>query len=243
MEAYMIFGLIINFFVSFILFMAVRPLSARYALRSLISAAIGSALSALSLLPGFPFGGWWHAAVQLLICLTAFGISMQSLRETALFCLLRLALEGMGDSGPWGIVWSVALYGVYRFVFRSDREQYVPVEIRDDSKQVNCSALRDTGHRLWDPITGKRVLVVDAEVAECLTGLKRPQLSQPLQTMGTLPGLRLIPYRSVGGTGLLLAKQYSRVTIGTWQGDILVAFSPEILDRKGTYQALIGGTV
>lgn len=245
MEAYLILGLVINFLVSLILLMAVHTLSLRNVLRCVLASMLGSLFAAISLIPRFEFlqNGLWRTVSTLIMCATAFGISPQAVRQAAVFCLLRLALEGLDDGGAAGILWSVVLYVVYRFVFSGQKEQLVPVEICTESGTIRCSALRDTGHRLWDPITGKRVLVVDAEVAEALTGLTAMQFAKPLQTMGAIPGLRLIPYRSVGGTGLLLARQYSRVTIGDWQGESIVAFSPEVLDRKGTYQALTGGTV
>ena len=61
--------------------------------------------------------------------------------------------------------------------------------------------------------------------------------------MGTLPGLRLIPYKTVGGSGLLLGLWLQDVKIGSSQGSSLVAFSPEIFSAEGMYQALTGGNV
>ena len=102
-------------------------------------------------------------------------------------------------------------------------------------------ALRDTGNCLIDPITGGSVLVIGAQAAEKLTGLTAGQLKDPLRTMGQLPGLRLIPYKTIGNTGFLLALKIPEAKIGNRQGSTIVAFSPLILGTN--YQALTGGTV
>jgi hypothetical protein len=80
-------------------------------------------------------------------------------------------------------------------------------------------------------------------VARQLTGLTLTQLQKPAENIGSLPGLRLIPYRAVGqSSGLLLALRLPCV-IGTWKGNSLVAFAPEGLSPDGAYQALTGGIV
>ena len=87
------------------------------------------------------------------------------------------------------------------------------------------------------------VLVIDVDAAERLIGLSRHQLCCPVDTIGMLPGLRLIPYKSVGGSGFLLAMRLSDVKVGSWKGSGLVAFSPEVLSAEGSYQALTGGII
>ena len=103
-------------------------------------------------------------------------------------------------------------------------------------------ALRDTGNTLRDPITGGEVLVIGADAAGELTGLTQAQLRNPIDSLGTIPGLRLIPYHSIGNEGgFLLALKLQNVKIGSWKGSSLVAFAPEGLNLEGTYQALTGG--
>jgi len=106
---------------------------------------------------------------------------------------------------------------------------------------LHLTALRDTGNTLRDPITGKGILVVDAQTAAKLTGLEPAALCDPVSTISKFPGLRLIPYRTVGGTGFLLALQVRDAKIGNRQGSILVALSPNCLGNH--YQALTGGTL
>ena len=75
-------------------------------------------------------------------------------------------------------------------------------------------------------------------------GLTQEQLRHPLETLmqAPVPGLRLIPYRSVGSTGgFLLAKRFEEVTIGEKTQSALVAFAAEGLGRGEIHQALTGG--
>ena len=107
-------------------------------------------------------------------------------------------------------------------------------------------ALRDTGNNLRDPITGEQVLVAGADVAMELLGWTRDQIVHPVETMarGTIPGLRLIPYRAVGQSGSLLpALRFHGARVGGSTGDVLVAFAPEELGRGEAYRMLTGGVV
>ena len=80
-----------------------------------------------------------------------------------------------------------------------------------------------------------------ADVAQMLTGLTLTALQDPVGSIGTIPGLRLIPYQTVGNTGMMLAINISNAKIGNRRGNTLVAFSPQIFN--GHYQALTGGMV
>ena len=69
-------------------------------------------------------------------------------------------------------------------------------------------------------------------------------MKKPIESIGVIPGLRLVPYRTVGNdSGMLLALRIPKVKIGTWQGSSLVAFAPEGLQPGEEYQALIGGHI
>ena len=123
-------------------------------------------------------------------------------------------------------------------------KRYIPVELTYQGKNLQLTALRDTGNGLVDPVTGRQVLVVGADVAQELTGLTREQLHKPVESMGSIPGLRLIPYRSINcSSGFLLGMRFQDVKIGSWQGSSLVAFAPEWLHPEGAYQAVTGGLV
>ena len=213
-------------------------------LRILAGALLGALFAGLSMMPGFRFLGhiWWRLCALALSALLAFGFSRGTLPKLLLFSLLHLSLSGIAGSkkemasmllGAAGIGFACLAIGKGR--------DLIPVELTYGAQTVRLTALRDTGNSLRDPITGKPVLIVGADIAEKLTGLSPAALRDPVGTMGTLPGLRLIPYRTVGNTGFLLALRIPSVKIGNRQGSALVAFSPHILGSG--YQALTGGTV
>ena len=86
--------------------------------------------------------------------------------------------------------------------------------------------------------------MIAPEIASRLTGLTREQLRHPLETLGCqpMPGLRLVPYHSIGNGGsFLLAKRFEDVTIGGKKQSALVAFAAEGLGTGEIYQALTGG--
>ncbi len=163
-------------------------------------------------------------------------------RRTAVFVLLSLALGGVASGGVWSAVLAAAGLLVLCLTGRPGGGACVPVELTHRGQRVQIMALRDTGNTLRDPVTGRPVLVVGAQVAENLTGLSREQLQKPVESMGAIPGLRLIPYQTIGQRGaMMLGMKLQNVKIGSWEGSSLVAFAPEGLG--GRYQALTGGCV
>ena len=223
--------------------------------RAAVAALLGGVHAGACFLPGFGFlcNNLWRVVCLGLICWIAFGLSKSAMRRAAVYVLLTMALggitTGIGNGGAWSLVASAGLlflFCAFGFRDRPGSVTYVPVELRYGEKHLRLLALQDTGNTLRDPVTGRPVLVVDAQTANNLTGLSHQQLSCPLDAMKqlTLPGLRLVPYHSVGqDTGLLLALQLQDVTIGKWRGSSLVAFAPGGLSREGAYQALTGGAV
>jgi stage II sporulation protein GA (sporulation sigma-E factor processing peptidase) len=171
-----------------------------------------------------------------------------TVRRGAVFAVLRLALGGITlgiGGGAVSVLLAAALLGIlYLTGFRMALPMgpYVPVEITRGDKRLHLTALRDTGNTLRDPVTGNPVLVIGAQAAQMLTGLTREQLRSPVESVGAIPGLRLVPYRAVGREdGLMLALKFQDVRIGKWKGSHLVAFAPEGLGDNGSYDALTGG--
>ena len=182
-----------------------------------------------------------------LVCMVGFGMHRSSVRKGALYVLLRLALDGISvgvDRGGFWIMGAGAL-GLCLFCSIGFRggwgKRYVPVEMRHGDRLIRLTALYDTGHNLKDPVTGRSVMVVGPEVAEKIAGLTRDQLRTPTKTILSLPGSRLIPFKTISDSGgLLLALPVPDVKIGSWKGSCLVAFAPERLGN-GEFEALTGG--
>ena len=247
----MLFAVILRFTVDYLLLMTANMIAVGGSgpVRLLLGALLGGIHAAGSMLPRMWFlnSVLWRSVGVIVMCLTAFEFGRRFFPCSIAFCLLRLSVDGLvsGTGTVGDILWAAVLCGVCLYGFRSGMgRQLVPVELCHNGKTVKLQALRDTGNTLRDPVTGKPVLVVDSKVADELTGLTAGQLMHPVETMGSIPGLRLVPYRAVGQTGgMLLALQIRKSRIGKQKGSALVAFAPQVLDEKGNYQALIGGMV
>ena len=257
MRVYLDVVVVLNFLVDFLLLVGANRLSGfpAGAGRAAVAAGLGGIYGGACLLPGFRFLGssLWRLVSLGVMGGIAYGLRHSAIRRTVLFILLSMALGGIALGLGSGSFWALVLGGAgiwlmctLGFRGKAGEGQYVPVQIRAGGKTVSLTALRDTGNTLTDPVTGQSVLVVGAEAASRLTGLTKEQLSTPVETLaaGTVPGLRLIPYRAVGqSSGMLLAMRMEQVKIGAWQGSSLVAFAPEGLEAGGNYQALTGGAV
>lgn len=209
--------------------------------RFAVAAMLSGIFAGLSMVAGYPFLGRFSCqlGLYLLIGAIAFGFSKKTVQQTILFTLLRLSIGGVaGRENLMSMLLGAAGIG-FACLAIGRGHRFIPVELRYGGKTLRITALYDTGHSLRDPVTGKGVLVVDAEVSRCLTGLAPLALQDPLSSILTVPGLRLIPYQSVGNSGFLLAMQIPDAKIGNRQTGVLVALSPNLLSNH--YQALTGG--
>lgn len=208
-------------------------------IRILLGALTGTVFAVLSILPGFHFLHHilWQLCALAVTALIAFGFCV---RKMILFSLLHLSLGSVTGSQKEGVSMLLGALGItFACMVIGKGKHYIPVELSYGGRTIALTALRDTGNTLRDPITGKQVLIISADTAQKLTGLSASALRDPVGTMGMLPGLRLIPYQTVGNAGFLLALPMQNVKIGKRRGSTLVAFSPQIFDSR--YQALTGG--
>lgn len=222
--------------------------------RAVSGAALGGIYGGVCLLPGFRFLGnlLWRGVSLALMSLLAFGIGPGTLRRGILFSLLSMALGGfvlaLGSGGTLSLVAAAALVCAMCVLSSgagAGAQRFASVQLSYGGKSVELKALHDTGNTLRDPVTGERVLIADPAVAGKLVGLDRKALLDPVQTLasGIPPGLRLIPYRSVGNPrGMLLGVRIRDARINGRAEALLVAFTPEELGQ-GAFQGLIGGTV
>ena len=185
---------------------------------------------------------WWRLLGLLLTAVLTYGVSPGGLWRSLLFCLLHFSLGGLtgNQSELFRIFLGAAGIG-FACLIAGKEQTFVPVELTYRGQTLRLTALRDTGNTLRDPITGAAVLILDAAACEKLTGLGMEALKDPISAMEQLPGLRLIPYKTVGNRGFLLALKISDAKIGKRRGSTLVAFSPQNFGRK--YQALTGGSL
>lgn len=251
MVMYMITVGCLRFAVSFLLLWGTACFSSvdRRPLRLLLAALAGGIYACLCLLPDMLFLGnnVLYFLMLLFMGAIAFGKQPTSVYAICVFVLTNLMLDAIVSEpkGMLKIFLAVAgLLAICWMHFRGGRGRLVPVELTHKGKTVSFMALRDTGNMLTDPITGKSVLVVGADVADQLLGLTKQQLQKPVDTVGLFPGLRLIPYRTIGQQGaMMLAMQFPQVKIGKHNSGVLVAFAPENIGSDAGYRALAGGYV
>ncbi len=214
-----------------------------------LGALLGAIHSGLCVASGYRLlaGAFWNVICLFLGGMVAFGARRDSLGKCVLYAVLSMGISWLtvaAGGGQWIRV--VGALGIFflslRVVGRRKEENIMSVEISYQNEKVNIWALRDTGNGLKDPITGKPVLVVGPKVAQKLLGLTQQQLENPVDSVGCVPGLRLIPYHTIGKeNGLLLGMRIHNTRIGTWQGSTIVAFAPYGLGERENYQALTGG--
>lgn len=218
------------------------------------SALLGAVYSGACLLRRFRFLGGihWRVVFFLIMAGIAFGWNPGTIKRCGLFLILSFALGGaaevLGKGGIPGLLLSAAAMMVLLIAAVGETaggREFLPLEIVSGNKRLNLVALRDTGHSLRDPISGEPVLIIGCIQACELTGLTHRQLSAPLETIASraLPGLRLIPYRTIGQKqSLMLAMRFENVRINGKQKPTVVAFAPEGLGET-MYQALAGGSM
>ena len=253
MQIYLDLVIFLNFLVDFLLLLGTNRLTGfPPGWKQIVPAAgLGAAYAACCMLPGFRFlgGGIWLPVFLLLMAWIAFG--WRGWQRTAVFVLLSMALGGvamgLGQVNLPALILSAAgIWMLCRVGFggRLGQAEYVPVVISYQGKRLSLMALRDTGNTLRDPVTGESVLILSGDAACRLTGLSPEQLRHPIETMtqAPVPGLRLIPYCSVGnGSGMMLGLRLQDVQIGNRTTAPMVAFAPEGLGKNAAVQALTGG--
>ncbi len=241
----------LNFLVDFLLILGANSLSGfppGYR-RAAAASAVGGIYGGVCLLPGFSFLGrtLWHMVFFAIMAVIAFGTDRSALRRGAILMLLSMALGGIAmglDCGVMPLILSACgLYIACAMGYRSCAagDTYCQIELWYKGRRKKFMALRDTGNTLRDPVTGHPVLVVSAAIGRDLQGLTDEQLASPIETMQSVSGLRLIPYRAVGQPGgMLLAVKPDLVRIDGKEKECLVAFAPQDLGMK-VCEALAGG--
>ena len=255
MVVYLDLVMLLNAAVDFLLLLGTNRLTGFSSnMKRLMSASLlGGVYGGMCLLPSFHFLGniLWRLVFLAGMSAVAFGIDFSALRRCGIFVLLTMALGGVvssfnGHNFLWILLGAACIWGLCKVGFGSGTvgRVYVPLQIRHNGNVLNLTALRDTGNNLKDPITGENVLVVGGKAARELSGLTEDQLRSPLETMAQRkqPGLRLIPYASVGQSrGMLLAMRFHDVKMGEKTGSALIALAPETIGRGEGFQALAGG--
>lgn len=192
--------------------------------------------------------GLWFAILSaafagvVLLLTAAFGTQLYLVGGTAVYPIRFSALAAVT-----GVCYG-ALGGLFRWMgARSAVTDLRSVTICFAGRLCSMTALMDNGNALRDPLTGRQVLVVDALRAKrLLPELEGYSLAHPAEQFAeiaaSVPGARLIPYRTAGSAdGLLLAARSDWALLGKrrYEG-MTVAFSP-VASFGGAFQVIAGG--
>ena len=129
-------------------------------------------------------------------------------------------------------------------------EERVRVKVSRGGREVEFTALVDSGNTLRDPLSGFPVIVTEREAVislfepEVAAALRRSG-GDAVQFLAELAGkgslFRLVPYTTVSGRGMLAAFRPDRVEVGGKEVRALVALSEEQVGQ--TFAALVGRSV
>lgn len=195
-----------------------------------------------------------RAALLLLICCGFGGIALLA----AVLCRCRMQiLHGVPCfqiSKRFLILLAGGMYAaVWVTIRRLCRHAggLVRVKFTVSGKSAEVTALCDTGNTLKDPVSAEPVVIADLKTAQKLLPLLSVSETDLLQPAAFVPKLRrvypaskprLLPYRTVGQTGMLAAIRCDSITVnGKQTKQHLAAFSATAFTEEETYQALTGG--
>lgn len=271
--------LALNALINYLLLSAATALSGEHStrIRRALAAGLGAAYALAVLMPNCRTLGMLSLKLLCAAAMVAvaFGITHRLLRQwlmvlalSALYGGVVLAVETLTGNAVTmiggvayyhvsfrvlvitaGLLW-LPFATVFARLAAHGGGDLVPVTLTLRGRSVACTALRDTGNSLCDPVSGRRVLIVEWDTFRRLLPDAPAALpADPVAAMQTLHGLspelrlRLLPYRTVGAAnGLLPAVQCSRIVLdGRTLPGALAAISVNPVSDGGSYHALTGG--
>ena len=122
---------------------------------------------------------------------------------------------------------------VWEFLCRLQKEELklCRIILYQEGSCCEIRGLWDTGNVLKDPLSEKPVCILEQSTIEKLTGEKE-----------NLKGLRLIPYRTVGKSGVMPVFELEKMYIvqkKQWIYHPLVGICEEQISEQGMYQMII----
>lgn len=261
----------INLIINYLVLLASAKLCALQVkrFRLALSAALGGVYSVLTLFVPFCQQPVMKVTVGILMAMMAFGGRKNFLRITLVVFGVSAAFAGLiygltlmtgGDTSGSGYIFVsfrmlILSFGISYFVIsfffkRMARvsSETVDILVEYNDKSSRLTALKDTGHSLTDPITGRPVVIVGIETIRplfeksVLTALEKPATIALAELGEQGYSFRLIPYSAVGvENGMLLAFKPDCLRIdGNMVRDCLIAISPNQISDGEVYSALIG---
>ena len=219
-------------------------------LRYLLAAVFGAVYAVASLLwgEGLLLTGGFKLLSAALMALIAYGGEKQALRCMGVFLGISALFAGLvqavgGSLSLKSLLLSFGLcYGGLRLFFRDcgtiPKKKRLDIQIELMGERASFMALVDTGNCLTDPMSGMEVMLVCPQALKgifkeeaAVLELDGPELISASQSFPRLKGkFRLLPYKSVGGSGLLPAFRPDKIFVeGKEEKGLLVAVSKAAL--------------
>ena len=110
------------------------------------------------------------------------------------------------------------------------RNSRCSASIEHNGKKLNVKGMIDSGSTLHEPFSGECVIVGREDVFEEMTDVKKYMNGSG--NMQADRNIRLVPFRSVGGNGLMPAFRPSKITIRSENTEIKVNAYLALCDRK-----------
>lgn len=155
-----------------------------------------------------------------------------------LFLISRLSLLGVRENSRFAVLlagalgFEICMWGIKRY--RRVRENhFCQVELEGDEENIRICALVDTGNGLVEPVSRKRVAILEEEVWDKMKKAKRPEK------------YKAIPFHSIGKkNGILEGYEVEKIRIKYEMGikeltHVLIAVSKERLSSGGKYQMIL----
>ena len=219
--------------------------------RFALGALLGGAYAMLAALPPLLWlqSGSVKLAVSLLMSSLSFGTE-GLLRSWLCFLLLSAAFAGaflglgrLGRGSVHALLIAFALlYALLRLLLARQLEgrRLMEAEITLGECRVRFRALYDTGNALFDPVSGLHVLIAEsAALAPLFPCTLSGDAAGDFRLLSEHARCRLLPYRSVGGSGLLLCFRPDKLTLDGEEKEMLVGLSPVPFGENGEYKAIV----
>lgn len=195
------------------------------------------------------------------VCTIFTGMSFAFAGAVSVLCWLGVS-DGISVRGatvyanlslPMLLISTLLAYCVIRLIFgHGDAVQggkSCDIEIRIGQKSIKLRALQDSGNNLYDPYTGKPVIVISPpECAELFPEELGRIIKSHIPSTEILEMISyydpkrfsLIPYSTASGNGLMVAIKPDKVLVNGKSQDYILGISQNEINAVGNCRAIIG---
>lgn len=259
---------LVNFVCDYILLLCTARVSGAEIRRGqiLLASVLGGLYACLCTFSEIP---WVRSPIiqcvcSTLLCIAAFGQEARMLRCIISFLCISAMVGGVLSALSISIHETIFLPMNFKIIFpvfaivcgilslllrrfpQLQRKQLHQITVTMNDRTIQFRAMRDTGNELYDPITNLPVLICETTILRQLFPNLDMSANDPYILFFTLSEtdlfknrMKLIPYKTISETGILLGFKPDRVQIDDREEHCIVAFSPTQFSPTAPYQAII----